>query len=180
MSAFQVKYPNGTWGTRTQCPRCFGRGYCPEKRKPSRRNPNALGFYARPCPRCGGTGSIEHVQKDSRASAAGRTEIMSTSKKTSKLQSRLRASASIPPLPKLVAHTLDTGAMSTEQSLLMRAADPREIKPGETVYDGDGEAGTLDCVTRANEIGRDGKVVVDGREYYARVWGLRVEEVRPC
>lgn len=42
-----------------QCPRCFGRGYIPEPRKPSKRNPNALGFYARNCPRCEGTGSVE-------------------------------------------------------------------------------------------------------------------------
>ena len=39
-----------------QCPRCFGRGYLPEKRKPSKRNPLALGFYARTCPRCRGAG----------------------------------------------------------------------------------------------------------------------------
>lgn len=39
-----------------QCPRCFGRGYLPEARKPSKLNPNALGFYARNCPRCDGSG----------------------------------------------------------------------------------------------------------------------------
>jgi len=39
-----------------QCPRCFGRGYTPESRKPSRRNPYGLGFYARTCRRCGGSG----------------------------------------------------------------------------------------------------------------------------
>ena len=39
-----------------QCTRCHGRGYQPEKRKPSKRNPNALGFYARTCAKCGGTG----------------------------------------------------------------------------------------------------------------------------
>lgn len=43
------------------CPRCFGRGYIPEPRKPSRRNPHALGFYARTCPRCGGTGTAPVV-----------------------------------------------------------------------------------------------------------------------
>jgi DnaJ-class molecular chaperone len=41
------------------CPRCFGRGYKPEDRKPSKRNPLALGFYARTCPRCQGSGSVE-------------------------------------------------------------------------------------------------------------------------
>jgi DnaJ-class molecular chaperone len=40
----------------TQCSRCIGRGYLPEPRKPSRKNPAALGFYARTCPRCGGSG----------------------------------------------------------------------------------------------------------------------------
>lgn len=40
------------------CPRCFGRGYRPEGRRPSRRNPHALGFYARTCPRCGGAGQV--------------------------------------------------------------------------------------------------------------------------
>ena len=44
--------------TDAQCTRCHGRGYQPEKRKPSKRNPNALGFYARTCPKCGGTGYI--------------------------------------------------------------------------------------------------------------------------
>lgn len=42
----------------TPCPRCLGRGYLPEKRRPSRRNPSALGFYARTCPRCLGRGSF--------------------------------------------------------------------------------------------------------------------------
>lgn len=41
-----------------QCPRCFGRGYQPETRKPSKRNPAALGFYARVCPRCLGAGQV--------------------------------------------------------------------------------------------------------------------------
>lgn len=42
-----------------QCSRCFGRGYLPEQRKPSKRNPHALGFYARTCPRCDGTGRMK-------------------------------------------------------------------------------------------------------------------------
>lgn len=45
--------------THETCSRCWGRGYKPEARKPSRRNPNALGFYARSCPKCGGTGVTE-------------------------------------------------------------------------------------------------------------------------
>lgn len=39
-----------------RCKRCFGRGYRPEKRRQSKRNPNALGFYARTCRSCGGSG----------------------------------------------------------------------------------------------------------------------------
>ena len=46
-----------------QCPRCFGRGYLPGGRKPSKRNPNGLGFYARNCSRCGGSGTIEPKPK---------------------------------------------------------------------------------------------------------------------
>ena len=41
-----------------RCPRCTGRGFVPEKRCPSGRNPYALGFYARVCRRCRGTGSV--------------------------------------------------------------------------------------------------------------------------
>lgn len=42
-----------------QCPRCFGRGYLPETRRPSKSNPYGLGFYARTCPRCAGGAVIE-------------------------------------------------------------------------------------------------------------------------
>lgn len=41
-----------------QCPRCYGRGYKPEKRRPSKANPHANGFYARTCPRCNGIGQV--------------------------------------------------------------------------------------------------------------------------
>lgn len=53
-----------------QCSRCFGRGYIPELRKPSKRNPHGLGFYARTCPRCGGLGSIERKARNTVAPAA--------------------------------------------------------------------------------------------------------------
>lgn len=53
----------------------------------------------------------------------------------------------------------------------------RIVKFGDTVTSTRGDTGTLTYVSRANEAGRDGKVFVDGREYYARVWGLAVEEV---
>lgn len=52
-----------------QCPRCCGRGYLPEYRKPSKLNPNGLGFYARNCPRCGGSGQCE-ARKARKARAA--------------------------------------------------------------------------------------------------------------
>lgn len=39
-----------------QCSRCFGRGYIPEQRRPSARNPHGNGFYARTCPGCAGRG----------------------------------------------------------------------------------------------------------------------------
>lgn len=55
-----------------------------------------------------------------------------------------------------------------------RLANNRPTDIGSTVTDFRGDTGILESVTRANEDGRDGKVVVDGREYYARVWGLRV------
>ena len=53
-----------------QCPRCFGRGYLPETRKPSSRNPHGLGFYARTCPRCSGRGEIEPRMVKHRQSGA--------------------------------------------------------------------------------------------------------------
>jgi len=45
------------------CPRCIGRGYIPEPRKSTKKNPQALGFYARNCPRCGGRGYLEPKPK---------------------------------------------------------------------------------------------------------------------
>ncbi len=50
--------------TLDNCQRCWGRGYIPEARKPSKRNPLALGFYARTCPRCDGRGAIERNAGD--------------------------------------------------------------------------------------------------------------------
>jgi hypothetical protein len=41
-----------------QCSLCFGRGYRPEKRKPSKKNPAGLGFYARTCRKCRGSGAV--------------------------------------------------------------------------------------------------------------------------
>lgn len=52
-----------------QCSRCFGRGFLAETRKPSKRNPNGLGFYARNCPRCGGVGYVsqDDVEREQEA-----------------------------------------------------------------------------------------------------------------
>lgn len=61
----------------------------------------------------------------------------------------------------LTAYDLETG-------------QPVEI--GATVTNFRGETGTLTQLTRPNSEGRDGKVIArNGREVYARVWGLRVE-----
>lgn len=57
---------------RVRCPRCWGRGYIPEKRKPSKRNPNGLGFYARTCPRCRGTAQIDQKVKRPADHSTGR------------------------------------------------------------------------------------------------------------
>jgi len=40
-----------------------------------------------------------------------------------------------------------------------------------------GERGMLRSLERANEMGRDGKINVDGRTFYARVWGLEVRSL---
>jgi DnaJ-class molecular chaperone len=45
------------------CKSCFGRGYKPEARKPSKRNPHGNGFYARSCRACGGSGQKEAKSK---------------------------------------------------------------------------------------------------------------------
>jgi hypothetical protein len=53
------------------------------------------------------------------------------------------------------------------------------VKPGSTVTDFRGDKVKFLYATRANETGRDGKVLVKdwgdfGHEYYARVYGLGV------
>lgn len=55
-----------------QCPRCYGRGYVPEYRRPSRRNPSGSGFYARTCPRCCGSGEVPAKVKASRETRRAR------------------------------------------------------------------------------------------------------------
>lgn len=46
-----------------QCRACFGRGYKPEPRRRSGRNPHGIGFYARTCPSCGGRGERVYIRK---------------------------------------------------------------------------------------------------------------------
>jgi ribosomal protein S27AE len=47
--------------TKEQCPRCFGRGYIPEKcRRKLSPYHGGTGLYLRNCPRCGGRGEIDH------------------------------------------------------------------------------------------------------------------------
>lgn len=50
------------------------------------------------------------------------------------------------------------------------------VKNGDTVTNFRGETGTFEYATRAESLGKSGKVVVNGREYYDKVWNLRV----PC
>lgn len=52
-----------------------------------------------------------------------------------------------------------------------------EVKIGDKVINFRGEEGTLECLTRARIPGKSGKVVVNGRESYDRVWDLQVMDV---
>ncbi len=56
-------------------------------------------------------------------------------------------------------------------------ATGRLITKGDTVTDFRGKAGTFRMVTRGPLEGKDAKVIVDGRELYARVFGLAVREL---
>ena len=59
-----------------------------------------------------------------------------------------------------------------------RISDRHPINPGDTVTDFRGNEGTYQGAGRAwGTDGRSGKITVDGREYYDRVWGLVVEYV---
>lgn len=50
------------------------------------------------------------------------------------------------------------------------------VEPGAVVTDHRGEEATFEQATRANTDDRDGKVLVGGREFYARVFDLIVSE----
>lgn len=52
-----------------------------------------------------------------------------------------------------------------------------EITGGDTVTDFRGNTGTFQSVSRGPEYNGTAKVIVDGREFYARVWNLTVETV---
>ena len=49
------------------------------------------------------------------------------------------------------------------------------VNPGDTVTDFRGETGVFRVATRVTGPG-SGKVVVNGREYYDRVWNLAVRD----
>lgn len=55
--------------------------------------------------------------------------------------------------------------------------DGREVRPGDTVTNFRGAAGTFERATRAPDAGRTGKVMVSGGETYMTVWDLEVREV---
>ena len=55
-------------------------------------------------------------------------------------------------------------------------SDGDTVERGDTVTDFRGDTGTFTMVTGFGRTGTP-KVLVDGREYYARVWGLTVNEV---
>ena len=56
-----------------------------------------------------------------------------------------------------------------------RIADGTEVKPGDTVTDFRGRTGVFDHVSRGVEYNGTAKTIVDGFEFYGRVWGLKVE-----
>lgn len=57
--------------------------------------------------------------------------------------------------------------------------DGKPVRPGDRVHDFRGEAGVYEMISRIPEPeeGKTGKVIVDGREFYAKVWGLEIVEV---
>jgi hypothetical protein len=56
-------------------------------------------------------------------------------------------------------------------------ATGRLIVKDDTVTDFRGDTGTFSMVSRGPMAGKDAKVIVGGREYYARVFGLTVQEL---
>lgn len=52
--------------------------------------------------------------------------------------------------------------------------DGEPVNIGDTVTDFRGARGVLESVNRPQSEGRSGKVTVNGREYYDRVWDLWV------
>jgi hypothetical protein len=68
-------------------------------------------------------------------------------------------------------------AITQETRLQAFSAQDEPVQVGDAVTSSRRENDTLGHVSRANEPGRDGKVIVNGREHYARVWGLTVRRV---
>jgi hypothetical protein len=57
--------------------------------------------------------------------------------------------------------------------------DGKVVRPGDQVHDFRGEAGVYEMISRLPdpEEGKTGKVIVDGREFYAKVWSLEIVAV---
>lgn len=61
--------------------------------------------------------------------------------------------------------------------IVTRAATGQVVKHGDTVTSFRGEPGVFQGVTRGPAYNGTAKVLVGGREYYERVWGLQVVEL---
>lgn len=57
--------------------------------------------------------------------------------------------------------------------------DGKPVRPGDAVHDFRGEAGVYEMISRIPEPeeGKTGKVIVNGGEFYAKVWGLEIVQV---
>jgi hypothetical protein len=58
-----------------------------------------------------------------------------------------------------------------EEVLVLDEHD-QEVSDGQVIRSFRGDSGTFQGVTRMPELGRSGKVLVDGREYYDKAWNL--------
>jgi hypothetical protein len=69
----------------------------------------------------------------------------------------------------------EISTMGTNQKWIVRNIDTKEIvNPGDAVTNFRGESGVFKCMSREPLPGKSGKVIVNGREYYDRVWDLEI------
>lgn len=54
------------------------------------------------------------------------------------------------------------------------------VEPGSQVTSFRGDTGTFTYISRGALPGKSGKIIVDGREYGDRVWGLKVSALLAC